>query len=143
MADAVAAIKKFPAPKFDQTVDIVFRLGVDAAQADQIVRGAIVLPAGDRLTRCNLPSQVLTLADGRTQVSFMHQGPAPTAVQVGMKPGALTGDAARTDPACALSPDRGLLVGARADADEAAPDFIYRQHSAVPRRSPDLVSSSA
>src|SRR4029077_1075088 len=56
---------------------------------------------------------------------------------------ALTGDAARTDPACELSPDRGLLVWARADADEAAPDFIYRQHSAVPRRSPDLVSSSA
>jgi large subunit ribosomal protein L1 len=46
IADAVAAIKKFPAPKFDQTVDIVFRLGVDAAQADQIVRGAIVLPNG-------------------------------------------------------------------------------------------------
>jgi large subunit ribosomal protein L1 len=46
IADAVAALKKFPAPKFDQTVDIVFRLGVDAAQADQIVRGAIVLPNG-------------------------------------------------------------------------------------------------
>jgi large subunit ribosomal protein L1 len=46
VADAVAALKKFPAPKFDQTVDIVFRLGVDAAQADQIVRGAIVLPHG-------------------------------------------------------------------------------------------------
>jgi large subunit ribosomal protein L1 len=46
IADAVAAIKKFPTPKFDQTVDIVFRLGVDPAQADQIVRGAIVLPNG-------------------------------------------------------------------------------------------------
>jgi large subunit ribosomal protein L1 len=46
VADAVAALKKFPAPKFDQTVDVVFRLGVDPAQADQIVRGAIVLPHG-------------------------------------------------------------------------------------------------
>jgi large subunit ribosomal protein L1 len=46
VAEAVAAIKKFPAPKFDQTVDIVMRLGVDAAQADQIVRGSIVLPHG-------------------------------------------------------------------------------------------------
>jgi large subunit ribosomal protein L1 len=46
VADAVAALKKFPAPKFDQTVDIVFRLGVDPAQADQIIRGAIVLPNG-------------------------------------------------------------------------------------------------
>ena len=53
---------------------------------------------------------------------------------------ALTGDAARTDPACALSPDRELLVGARADADETAPDFVYRQHSAASRRSPELVS---
>jgi hypothetical protein len=61
-------------------------------------RSAIVLPAGYRLTQCNLPSQVLTLADGRTQVSFMHQGPAPGAVQVGMKPGALTGDAAKPRP---------------------------------------------
>jgi pyrroloquinoline quinone biosynthesis protein E len=54
---------------------------------------------------------------------------------------ALTGDAARTDPACALSPDHGLLVGARADADEAAPDFVYRQHSES-RRSPELLSLS-
>jgi large subunit ribosomal protein L1 len=46
VADAAAAIKKFAAPKFDQTVDIVMRLGVDAAQADQIVRGSIVLPHG-------------------------------------------------------------------------------------------------
>ena len=46
LADAVAALKKFDAPKFDQTVDVVVRLGVDAAQADQIVRGSIVLPHG-------------------------------------------------------------------------------------------------
>ena len=46
VAEAVAALKKFAAPKFDQTVDIVMRLGVDAAQADQIVRGSIVLPHG-------------------------------------------------------------------------------------------------
>jgi large subunit ribosomal protein L1 len=46
IADAVAALKQFSPAKFDQTVDIVLRLGVDAAQADQIVRGAIVLPNG-------------------------------------------------------------------------------------------------
>ena len=44
--DAVNAIKQFGGTKFDQTVDIVVRLGVDAAQADQIVRGSIVLPHG-------------------------------------------------------------------------------------------------
>jgi large subunit ribosomal protein L1 len=46
VADAVKAIKQFDGTKFDQTVDIVIRLGVDAAQADQIVRGSIVLPHG-------------------------------------------------------------------------------------------------
>jgi PqqA peptide cyclase len=44
---------------------------------------------------------------------------------------ALTGDAARTDPACSLSPDHALLAEARLEAAEATPDFIYRQHSAV------------
>jgi large subunit ribosomal protein L1 len=46
LPEAVAALKKFDGTKFDQTVDIVLRLGVDAAQADQIVRGSIVLPHG-------------------------------------------------------------------------------------------------
>jgi hypothetical protein len=44
---------------------------------------------------------------------------------------ALTGDAAHTDPACALSPDRDLLVGAPSDAEVVAPEFIYRHHSAA------------
>jgi PqqA peptide cyclase len=42
---------------------------------------------------------------------------------------ALTGDAARTDPACALSADHALLAKARREAAAAIPDFIYRQHS--------------
>lgn len=56
---------------------------------------------------------------------------------------ALTGDAARTDPACALSPDHELLAGARDEAQAAAPGFIYRQHSATPPRSPELIPSLA
>jgi PqqA peptide cyclase len=46
---------------------------------------------------------------------------------------ALTGDAARTDPACSLSPDHTLLAGARREAAEATADFVYRQYSALPR----------
>jgi pyrroloquinoline quinone biosynthesis protein E len=46
---------------------------------------------------------------------------------------ALTGDAARTDPACALSLDHEVLVAARGDAQTAALGFIYRQHSAARR----------
>jgi large subunit ribosomal protein L1 len=46
VADAVAALKKFPPTKFDQTVEIHVRLGIDPKQADQIVRGSSVLPHG-------------------------------------------------------------------------------------------------
>lgn len=44
---------------------------------------------------------------------------------------ALTGDAARTDPACALAPDRALLDAAREDATEASGEFVYRQIGTV------------
>ncbi len=53
---------------------------------------------------------------------------------------ALTGDAARTDPACALSPDHALLAAAHSDAEAAAPAFIYRQHSALLPRRPERLS---
>jgi len=43
---AVVILKGFSTTKFDQTVEIAIRLGVDPKQADQIVRGSIVLPNG-------------------------------------------------------------------------------------------------
>ena len=46
IADAVALIKGMPPTKFDQTVEIHMRLGIDPKQADQIVRGSLVLPHG-------------------------------------------------------------------------------------------------
>jgi large subunit ribosomal protein L1 len=46
LSEAVALIKQFGNTKFDQSVEIAMRLGVDAKQADQIVRGSIVLPHG-------------------------------------------------------------------------------------------------
>lgn len=46
IAEAVNVLKNYTGTKFDQTVDIAIRLGVDQAQADQIVRGSIVLPHG-------------------------------------------------------------------------------------------------
>jgi PqqA peptide cyclase len=51
---------------------------------------------------------------------------------------ALVGDAARTDPACALSPDHALLAQARGEAAEAGPGFVYRQFTAAdaPAREP-------
>jgi large subunit ribosomal protein L1 len=44
--EAVQVLKKFKAPKFDQTVNICMHLGVDPAQADQALRGSISLPKG-------------------------------------------------------------------------------------------------
>ena len=46
LADAVEVLKQFDGTKFDQTVEIHMRLGIDAKQADQLVRGSIVLPHG-------------------------------------------------------------------------------------------------
>jgi large subunit ribosomal protein L1 len=44
--EALALIKDMPAAKFDESVDLSFRLGVDPKHADQMVRGAVVLPHG-------------------------------------------------------------------------------------------------
>ena len=46
LTEAVSILKQFNTTKFDQSVEIAMRLGVDAKQADQIVRGSIVLPHG-------------------------------------------------------------------------------------------------
>ncbi|MFM9995073.1 MAG: 50S ribosomal protein L1 [Phycisphaerales bacterium] len=43
---AVAVVKKFKGPKFDQTVNVVMHLGIDVKQADQAMRGSIALPRG-------------------------------------------------------------------------------------------------
>ena len=43
---AVDLLKDFAGTKFDQAVEVHMRLGVDAKQADQIIRGSIVLPHG-------------------------------------------------------------------------------------------------
>ena len=44
--EALGIMKKLPGTKFDETVDLSLRLGVDPKHADQMVRGAIVLPHG-------------------------------------------------------------------------------------------------
>ena len=46
VSEAVAVLKTFNTTKFDQTVEIAMHLGIDPKQADQLVRGSIVLPHG-------------------------------------------------------------------------------------------------
>ena len=50
-ADALGLVCKTASAKFDETVEIHIRLGVDSRHADQQVRGAIVLPNGTGKTR--------------------------------------------------------------------------------------------
>jgi large subunit ribosomal protein L1 len=46
LVEAVSLLKDCPGAKFDESVDIALNLGVDPKHADQMVRGAIVLPHG-------------------------------------------------------------------------------------------------
>src|SRR5205809_549148 len=46
LAAAVDVLQKFPKAKFNETVDLAFRLGVDPKQSDQMVRGTVPLPHG-------------------------------------------------------------------------------------------------
>ncbi len=59
VATAVKQIKSFKNAKFDETVEMHFRLGVDGRHADQQVRGAMVLPHGTGKTK-----KVLVFAKG-------------------------------------------------------------------------------
>ncbi|HEX2093955.1 MAG TPA: 50S ribosomal protein L1 [Longimicrobiaceae bacterium] len=58
-AEAVTLVKDLAFAKFDETVEVSVRLGVDPRHADQIVRGAVVLPHGTGKT-----ARVLVIAQG-------------------------------------------------------------------------------
>jgi large subunit ribosomal protein L1 len=46
LKNAVELLSKFPRAKFNETVDLAFKLGVDPKQSDQMVRGTVPLPHG-------------------------------------------------------------------------------------------------
>ena len=46
LKDAVGVLAKFPKAKFNESVDLAFRLGVDPKQSDQMVRGTVPLQIG-------------------------------------------------------------------------------------------------
>src|ERR1700722_15213379 len=46
LKEAVSVLAKFPKAKFNETIDLAFRLGVDPKQSDQMVRGTVPLPHG-------------------------------------------------------------------------------------------------
>ena len=46
VSEAIELVKKTATAKFDETVEVAFKLGVDPRQSDQMIRGAVVLPNG-------------------------------------------------------------------------------------------------
>ncbi len=70
LEEAVDCLKSMPSsPKFDETVEIAFRLGIDPKQSDQMVRGALVLPQGTGKTQ-----RVCVIAEGEFALKAKEAG---------------------------------------------------------------------
>src|ERR1700721_4268177 len=69
LEDAVPLLQKAKFAKFDETVDLTLRLGVDTPHADQIVRGTVVLPHGLGKTKT-----VAVIATGDRQKEAQEAG---------------------------------------------------------------------
>ena len=67
--EAFELIEKLPKRKFDETVELHVRLGVDSRNADQQVRGTVVLPNGTGKT-----VRVLVIAKGDKAKEAMDAG---------------------------------------------------------------------
>ena len=67
--EAVPLVQKVKYAKFDETVELTLRLGVDPKHADQMVRGTVVLPHGLGKTK-----RVLAIAGGEKQKEATEAG---------------------------------------------------------------------
>jgi large subunit ribosomal protein L1 len=69
LAEAVKALKQFPLPKFDATVDLSLHLGVDVKQPEQALRGALSLPHGIGVSK-----KVIAFCDGDQAIAAKAAG---------------------------------------------------------------------
>ena len=67
--EAIPLVQKVKFAKFDETVEVTLRLGVDPKHADQMVRGTVVLPHGLGKTK-----RVLAIAGGEKQKEAQEAG---------------------------------------------------------------------
>lgn len=67
--DAVKLVKELASAKFDESVDVATRLGVDPRKADQLVRGTVVLPHGTGKS-----VRVLVVAQGEKEAEAKEAG---------------------------------------------------------------------
>jgi large subunit ribosomal protein L1 len=100
---AVAILKDFASTKFDQTVEVHMRLGIDPKQADQIVRGSVVLPHGIGRTQRVIVFAKGDLADAAKEAGADEVGQQELAEKI--KGGWLDFDV------CIAAPDMMGLVG--------------------------------
>jgi large subunit ribosomal protein L1 len=100
---AVELLKQFGTTKFDQAVEVHVRLGIDPNQADQIVRGSVVLPHG-----IGRSQRVIVFAKGELAEAARAAG----ADEVGQEELAQKIKEGWTDfDVCIASPDMMGLVG--------------------------------
>ena len=69
LKEAAEMVVSMPAPKFDETVDVAVRLGVNPAHAEQMVRGSVVLPNG-----LGKAVRVLVFAKGEKEKEALEAG---------------------------------------------------------------------
>jgi large subunit ribosomal protein L1 len=69
LAEAVSLLKKLPPTKFDQTVALSFKLGVNPKRTDHMVRGTCLLPHGSGKLVC-----VLVFATGQAAIDAQEAG---------------------------------------------------------------------
>lgn len=69
LEEAITVLQGMPKPKFDETVELAVRLGIDAKQSDQNVRGALALPHGTGKS-----VNVVVVADGDAATAAKDAG---------------------------------------------------------------------
>lgn len=103
LAEAISVLKKFDTTAFDQSVEVALQLGIDPKQADQIIRGSIVLPHGIGRTQRVIVFAKGDLADEAVEAGADEVGQAELADRI--KGGWTDFDT------CIASPDMMKIVG--------------------------------